>query len=172
MLWPTGEALNGSHVSQVPVLRSTRCTPPTPLFCVQILPSTSSVIGLVILTCEFARFNSGGRLQTCIFSVLGSNFMIAPWYIMPAHRLPSLSVRSDRSPCGEPFFGSGTGYSVTLPVLGSSLPIDCSPKLEYHAMPSGSRMTSCGSINGRGRSYSVYTTCVALPLGRGNVLSG
>src|SRR6476620_1081905 len=165
MLWPTGEALNGSHVSQVPVLRSTRCTPPTPLFCVQILPSISSVIGLVILTWEFARLSSGGRFHTCIFSVLGSNFMIAPWYIMPAHRLPSLSERSDRSPCGEPFFGSGTGYSVTLPVFGSSLPIDCSPKLEYHAMPEASSITSCGSMVGRGRSYSVMMTCVARPLG-------
>src|SRR5258705_9243495 len=113
MLWPTGDALNGSHVSHLPVLRSTRWMPPTPLFCVQILPSTCTVIGLVMLTCEFARFSSGGRFHTCMCSVFGSNFMIAPWYIMPAHKLPSLSGRNDSSPVGEPFFGSGTGYSVT-----------------------------------------------------------
>ena len=75
-------------------------------------------------------------VQTWNFSVLRSNFVIAPWYIMPSHKLPSLSERSESEPVGEPFFGSGTGYSVTLPVFGSSLPNDCSPKLEYQAMPS------------------------------------
>src|SRR5437870_842917 len=30
-------------------------------------------------------------------------------------------------------------------------------------------MASCGKASGRGRSYSVMMTCVALPLGRGNV---
>src|SRR6266849_5243148 len=48
----------------------------------------------------------------------------------------------------------------------------CSPKLEYHTIPCESTTTSCGSIVARGRSYSVMMTCVAVPLGRGNVLRG
>src|SRR5215472_13517727 len=73
---------------------------------------------------------------------------------MPSHKLPSLSERIDSAPVGEPFFGSGTGYSVTLPVLGSSFPRVCSPKLEYQAMPSPSTITSWGSPFGRGKVLS------------------
>src|ERR1700741_3575515 len=91
---------------------------------------------------------------------------------MPSHKLPSLSERIESVPVGDPFFGSGTGYSVTLPVLGSSFPSVCSPKLEYQAMPSASTITSWGSIVGRGKSYSVMMTRVAAPFGRGNVLRG
>src|SRR5262245_15057827 len=47
----------------------------------------------------------------------------------------------------------------------------CSPKLEYQTMPCASTTTSCGSIVARGRAYSVTTTCVAAPEGRGKVLS-
>src|SRR5215470_2757810 len=94
------------------------------------------------------------------------------WYIRPSHKLPSLSERKESAPVGKPFLGSGTGYSVTFPVLGSSLPNVCSPKLEYQAIPSASTITSCGSIVGRGKSYSVMMTRVALPLGREKVLRG
>src|SRR5437016_14674344 len=74
-------------------------------------------------------------------------------------------------PVGKPGRISGTGYSVTLAVVGSSLPRNCSPKLENHTAPSGSTTTSCGSIVFRGRSYSVMMTCVDEPVGRGSVLS-
>src|SRR5258706_4669004 len=155
MLCPCGACLNGSHVSHLPVLRSIRCTPAKPLFCVQTLPSTPIFMGLVILTCVLALFNSAGMGQVWNFSDLRSNFAMAPWYIIPIHRFPSLSLRKESAPIGEPFFNSGTGYSVCLQVLGSSLPSVCSPKLEYQAMPSASSTTSCGSIVGRGKSYSV-----------------
>src|ERR1019366_4086778 len=172
MLCPTGDSLKGSQVSHFPVFISIRWMPAKPLFCVQTLSSMPMCSGLVILTWVLALFSSGGIFQTCIFSVFLSNFAMAPWYIMPSHRFSSLSNRMDSEPVGEPFLGSGSGYSVTLPVLGSSLPMFCSPKLEYQAIPSLSTITSCGSIVGRGRSYSVMMTRVALPLGRGWVLSG
>src|SRR6266540_2349049 len=104
------------------------------------------------------------------FSVFGSNLATPAWYIMPSQRLPSLSTPRSRLPVGKPFLNSGIAYSVCLPVFGSSLPRNCSPKLEYHACPS-TMTTSCGSIVARGRSYSVMTTLVPRPLMRGSVLS-
>src|SRR5258708_36361273 len=74
-------------------------------------------------------------------------------------------------PVGKPGRISGTGYSVTLAVPGSSLPRHCSPKLENHTVPAASTTTSCGSMVLRGRSYSVMMTRVDGPAGRGNVLS-
>src|SRR2546422_621673 len=74
-------------------------------------------------------------------------------------------------PVGKPGRRSGTGYSVTLAVWGSSLPRNCSPKLENHTVPAESTTTSCGSIVFRGRSYSVKMTRVDGPVGRGSVLS-
>src|SRR5436309_2206489 len=74
-------------------------------------------------------------------------------------------------PVGKPGRISGTGYSVTLPGLGSSLPRNCSPKFENHTAPAGSTTTSCGSMVFRGRSYSVMMTRVDAPVGRGSVLS-
>ena len=100
----------------------------------------------------FCSFGSG---QYVNFSALRSNLTSVAWYMLPSHRLPSWSVRSARNPVGKPGLCSGTGYSVTLPVLGSSRPRFCSPKLEYQAMPSLSTMTSWGSMVSRGRSYSV-----------------
>ena len=99
-------------------------------------------MGLVILICVLSLFSSAGMVQTWNFSVLRSNFATLAWYIMPSHKFPSLSERTESAPVGEPFFGSGTGYSVTLPVLGSSFPSVCSPKLEYQAIPSASTTTS------------------------------
>ena len=74
-------------------------------------------------------------------------------------------------PVGKPGRISGTGYSVTLRVLGSSLPRNCSPKFENHTAPAGSTTTSCGSMVFRGRSYSVMMTRVDAPVGRGSVFS-
>src|SRR2546425_12380855 len=85
---------------------------------------------------------------------------------------PSSSNCNPRLPVGKPCFKIGTGYSVTSAVLGSSRPIFCSPKLEYHTIPRESTMTSCGSMVARGRSYSVMMTCLSFPLGRENVLRG
>ena len=48
----------------------------------------------------------------------------------------------------------------------------CVPKSAYQIMPSESAAASCGSVSGRGRSYSVTITRVALPFGRGSVFSG
>ncbi len=60
---------------------------------------------------------------------------------------------------------------MTWPVLGSSLPRNCSPKFENHTVPSASVTTSCASMVRRGRSYSVMMTRVDRPVRRGNVLS-
>src|SRR4029079_13068785 len=54
--------------------------------------------------------------------------------MLPSHRSPALSVRSPRNPVGKPGLCIGTGYSLALPVLGSSRPRNCSPKLEYQAV--------------------------------------
>src|SRR2546425_6874196 len=89
---------------------------------------------------------------------------------MDSHRLPSRSVSKSNMPVGNPGRLSGTGYSVNVAVLGSSLPRNCSPKFENHTTPSPSTMTSCGSIVFRGRAYSVMMTRVEAPLGRGSVL--
>src|SRR4029077_5354580 len=90
---------------------------------------------------------------------------------MPTHRFPASSARKLRLPIGDPAFSKGNGYSFTLPVLGSSFPRISSPKLSYQTIPSESTITSCGCLVSFGRSYSVMMTCVALPVGRGNVLS-
>ena len=75
-------------------------------------------------------------------------------------------------PNGKSFFSTGIGYSVTLPVFGSNLPMNCSPKSEYQVAPSASTRTSWGIASFLGRSYSVTIVRVALPCGRGKVLSG
>src|SRR3989442_7939927 len=166
-----GALLNGSQVSTLPVATSRRCTPAKPLFCVHTLPSTCECCGLTMLTCAASMFCSGGSFQVVNFVVLGSNLTIVAWYMLPSHRFPALSLRRPRSPVGNPGLCTSMGNSVTLPVFGSSRPRFCSPKLEYQAMPSLSTMTSCGEIVSRGRSYSVLTTRVARPEGRGCVLS-
>src|SRR6185436_17960553 len=171
MLCPTGASLNGSQVSQLPVLRSTRCTPAKPLFCVHTLPSTAVLSGLVMLTWVLGRFHSAGIGQVCSFSVLVSSLPMAAWYIMPTHRFSSRSMRIESAPSGEPFFSSGVGISVNFPVFWSNLPMNCEPKSEYQTVPFESTTTSCGCIVGRGRSHSVMITRVAWPFGRGNVLS-
>src|SRR6266852_2975232 len=78
-----------------------------------------------------------------------------------------------RIPKGTPpGFTTGIVYSTTLPVLGSSLPMSGLSKSEYQTTPCESSTTSWGCCHRRCRSYSVMTTCVALPFGRGSVLRG
>src|SRR5262249_56289785 len=98
MLCPLGDSLNGSQVSHLPDLRSTRCTPANPLFWVQTLPSTPICIGLVILICVLALFRSGGIFQTWNVSVFLSNFAMLAWYMMPSHNSISLSIHTTLTP--------------------------------------------------------------------------
>src|SRR5438045_3847395 len=105
------------------------------------------------------------------FSVFLSNFAMALWYITPIHGLSSLSNSRSSVPTGDPGLTTGIGYCVTLPVFGSILPRNICPKSEYQTFPSRSSTTSCGWINGFGRSYSVMITSVDLPVSRGSVLS-
>src|SRR5215471_12273901 len=113
-----------------------------------------------------------GVCQNWNFSVFLSNFAMALWYITPIHGLSSLSNSRSSVPTGDPGLTMGMGYWVTLPVLGSILPRNIWPKSEYQTLPSRSSTTSCGWINGFGRSYSVMITWVDLPVSRGCVLSG
>src|SRR5215216_4945111 len=98
MLWPTGAALYGSHVSHLPLFRSMRCTPAKPLFCAQILPSTPTLSGLVMLICVFGRFHSAGATHVWSLPVFTSYLPIAAWYIIPSQMLPSRSKRADSEP--------------------------------------------------------------------------
>src|SRR5262252_2219488 len=86
---------------------------------------------------------------------------------------PSLSTSICRPPFAIwPSRFCGTRYSTTLPVLGSSFPKYWELKSEYHTLPCASNTSSWGDASGRGRSYVVYITWVALPLGRGNGFNG
>src|SRR5262249_36924841 len=80
------------------------------------------------------------------------------------------SNRIPRMPVGARGFSTGTSYSTTFPVRGSSFPRICSPKLAYQTIPVESTMTSWGCLVRRGRSYSVYITRVADDLGRASIL--
>src|SRR5215831_8452513 len=113
--WPLGAALNGSQVSILPVLRSRRCTPAKPLFCVHTLPSTCAACGLTMLTCAASMFWSLGSVHVANLVVLGSNLTMVAWYMLPIHRFPSTSVLSARNPVGKPGLFIPTSYSVTLP---------------------------------------------------------
>ena len=66
----------------------------------------------------------------------------------------------------------GQRVSTTLPVSGSSIPRTCVPKSAYQIMPSASAAASCGSVSGRGRSYSVMMTGALAPRVGGKVFSG
>ena len=161
--------LNGSNSSNLPVARSSRSRVDGPASFTQSLPSTCAWL-VTMLSCESSLSRSGGSCQIWNFSVLGSNLATPPWYIMPSKRLPSRSMPRSRLPVGKPLRSSGMAYSVCLPVLGSILPRNCSPKFEYQASPF-TMMTSCGSMVARGRSYSVMMTLVPRPFTRGSVLS-
>src|SRR5205085_318159 len=103
------------------------------------------------------------------FSVFGSNLTSEPCIMLPIQIVPSRADWTLRLPVGAPGFDTGIGYSVVLPVFGSSRPKYCAPKSLYQTMPRASRNASCGIAMGRGRSYSVMITRVALPVGRGSV---
>src|SRR5260221_13338184 len=151
-------------------MRYTLVMPPASLS--QTLPSTSQCCGPTIDCCVSSLVNSGGRLHVLNVLVCLSNFAMPFWYIIESHKSPFGSVSRSSIPVGNPGLVTGTGYSVTLAVFGSSRPRNGSPKLENQAIPSASTMTSCGSMVFLGRSYSEMTTSVAAPVGRGSVLSG
>src|SRR4051812_18956901 len=106
------------------------------------------------------------------FSDLRSNFAIELWYITPIHGLSSRSNSRSSVPSDQPGLTTGIGYCVTLPDLGSILPRNICPKSEYQTLPSRSSTTSCGWINGFGKSYSVKITRVDFPVSRGSVCNG
>src|SRR6266852_871359 len=58
------------------------------------------------------------------------------------------------------------GYSTSLSVFGSNLPMNISPKSVYQTLPSLSTSTSCGSLVGRTTSYWVTMARVSRPKGR------
>src|SRR5580704_5535000 len=98
-----------------------------------------------------------------------SNLATPFWNIIASHKLPSPSASRSSAPVGEPGFRTGMAYSRCAPVLGSSSPRKFSTKFEYQTWPRASMRTSCGAMVWRGRSYSVMTTRVARPFGRGKV---
>ena len=140
-------------------------------FFTQTLPSTFEKVGDTNDCCVASVCHSFGTDHVCTLPVLLSSFATPPWYMRPTQRLPSRSLSRSSVPTGNPSLMTGIGYSVTLPVFGSILPRNIAPKSEYQTMPSRSRMTSCGSMFFRGKSYSVTITRVARPVGRGSVLS-
>src|SRR6266851_296194 len=68
------------------------------------------------------------------------------------HRTPALSKISV---CGSFASGSGIGYSVTAPVLGSSLPISAPVLPVYQMLPSLSSTSPCGPECGVLSGYSL-----------------
>src|SRR5258708_4779778 len=118
------------------------------------------------------RFGKARRPPGLDFSVFGSNLTSEPCIMLPIQTIPFRSNRTSRLPLGAPGFMTGMGYSVAWPVLGSSRPTYCDPKSEYQIIPRASICASCGIAIGRGRSYSVMITRVALPVGRGSVFKG
>ena len=85
--------------------------------------------------------------------------------------LPVWSNSMLSSPVGALSLNFLIGYSVSLSVFGSNLPMNISPKSVYQTMPSLSTRMSCGSVVGRTMSYSVTMARVSRPFGRGSVLS-
>src|SRR6059036_990545 len=75
------------------------------------------------------------------------------------------------SPVGAFSLNFLIGYSTSLSVFGSNLPMNISPKSVYQTLPSLSTSTSCGSLVGRTTSYWVTIARVSRPLGRGCVFS-
>ena len=86
--------------------------------------------------------------------------------------LPTVSNSMLSRPSGALGLNFLIGYSVSLSVFGSNLPMNISPKSEYQTAPSLSTRMSCGSVVGRPTTYSVTTARVERPVGRGSVFSG
>src|SRR4029079_3266649 len=122
--------------------------------------------------CADVEIHSFGNGNTVTSWLLRSIFEIAAWYIIESQTLPSGSNSRLSPPLGCSGRTTGIAMSLVFPVLGSITPTNWAPKSEYQTCPSLSTTTSCGSASLRGRSYSVTTTLVERPLGRGNVLSG
>ena len=75
------------------------------------------------------------------------------------------------SPLGALSLNFLIGYSTSLSVFGSNLPMNISPKSVYQTFPSLSTRMSCGSLVGRTTSYWVTIARVSRPLGRGSVFN-
>src|SRR6476620_9609648 len=106
-----------------------------------------------------------------ISPVFGSKFPSEPWYIVSNQILLVWSNSMLRSPVGALSLNFLIGYSVSLSVFGSNLPMNISPKSVYQTLPSLSSRMSCGSVVGRTMSYWVTIARVSRPLGRGSVFS-
>src|SRR4029077_18683919 len=106
-----------------------------------------------------------------ISPVFGSSEPSEPWYIVSNQILPAWSNSMLSSPVGALSLNFLIGYSVSLSVFGSNLPMNISPKSVYQTFPSLSTRMSCGSVVGRTISYWVTIARVSRPLGRGSVLS-
>src|SRR5580693_1939578 len=65
----------------------------------------------------------------------------------------------------------GSEYSVKLPVFEFIFPKNIRLSSVYHGVPMESRSRSCATVSGRGMSYCVMMTRVALPFGRGSVFN-
>src|ERR1700730_14350427 len=78
-----------------------------------------------------------------------------------------MSLVPGRSPGGT----GGSEYSVNLPVFGFIFPKNIWLSSVYHGVPVESRSRSCATVSGRGMSYCVMMTRVALPFGRGSVFN-
>src|SRR6202035_963120 len=86
MLCGPGTPLNGCQVSNLPVAISSRWMPAKPLFWVQSLPSTSLCCGLTMLIWAASTFSSPSSGQYLKVSLLGSNFTLVAWHMLPSHR--------------------------------------------------------------------------------------
>src|SRR6266550_1485452 len=78
-----------------------------------------------------------------------------------------MSLAPGRSPGGT----GGREYSVNVPVFGFIFPKNIRLSSVYHGVPAESRSRSCATVSGRGMSYWVIMTRVALPVGRGSVFN-
>jgi len=121
-----------------------------------------------MLTCVMSLFTSGGRLQVENVSVLRSNFAMPPWNIIPSQRLLSPSKRTDRAPVGKPGFSSGHAVLRDAPRFW----IELAQRLLAEVAVPGDAVGSDDDVVGAGssaaaRSYSVMTTRVLRPVGRG-----
>src|ERR1043166_2966106 len=160
----------GWNRSHLPVLMSTRkmCCLPTVL--VHTLPWTAwrSPVKWIGPVQSFHSFAPG---KSAILPVLGSSRPSEPWYMVSTQIWPFLSNSIESRPSGAFSLNFLIGYSTTLSVFGSNLPMNISPKSEYQTLPSLSTSTSCGSVVGRTMSYWVTTARVSRPLGRGSVFN-
>src|ERR1700733_8739009 len=102
--------------------------------------------------------------------VLGSSAPSEPWYMVSNQILPVVSNSMLNRPVGALSLNFVIGYSVSLSVFGSNLPMNISPKSEYQTAPSLSTRMSCGSVVLRPMSYSVTMGRGSRPVGGGRGL--